>query len=158
MRYTCWGIHPVQAAGRASAAWAAGWALGVQEPEPKARTDDSLPNKGHRDLWHSKTWEELMTPEFCSLRLWGYKCPGCLCLESLLRGNQLKLLFCYSVIVPRLNNFKDLDVWDSALGNLLWLCKCRVCGWGGDLAPAQVMQEWLPKGLLDGLQGSNIPL
>lgn len=37
--------------------------------------------------------------------------------------HQLELFLCYLVTAPRLNYFKDGDIWDSAMGSLGWAGK-----------------------------------
>lgn len=80
------------------------------------------------------------TPDFPTLKAGVIKAEWLLCLGSLLRGTQFKLLFYYLVIEPRLNYFKDLDIRDSAKGRNPGVTVSVGCSCKGASVPAQVVR------------------
>lgn len=46
------------------------------------------------------------------------KVQGLLCFRVLPQRHQLELLFCYLVVAPQFNYFEELDIRDSAVGDL----------------------------------------
>lgn len=84
--------------------------------------------------------QELRTPEFGTLLLWGYKSPWSP-LSGVPAQRHLKLLFCYSMW---LNYLKGQDIWDSALGKMWssWLLTESV-GLSRCAVPEQIVWVWL---------------
>lgn len=137
--------EPVQCCGPGgSCSWSC--RLSSQESSGKKPwTADPLPNKGLGDQWpgqvrdtHRRGWQKPTTPEFHTLRLWGYKSPG-----SLLRGTRLELLFYDLVTTPRLNYSKAL--------------LCKTCGRAGkEIWSVSVWAVQLQRGFGPSSRGANV--
>lgn len=99
LRYLCWGIHLVLVTWLQVELWVAE-AQGKRQPGT-----DPLENKWDKDLWHcqvtrhSETQQQPMTPDFGTLRLWGYKNPGLPLVGAPPQRKELKLLFCLWILI-----------------------------------------------------------
>lgn len=84
---------------------------------------DPLDKKKPGDLWHTQvrdTWghKEPMAPDLASYGFWGYKSSGSHLLRAPSQRPQLKQLISHLYIMPKLNYFKDQDVWNAAMRSL----------------------------------------
>lgn len=112
----CWGIYSVQIARGLQAARASG--KGGPEVSTLCVTKGRRTCGACQGTGSSETWREPTIPSLDALRLSRDKSPGFPLFVVPPRRHQLELLFCYLAIAPRLNYFKDGDVWDSAIGIL----------------------------------------
>lgn len=93
------------------------WGAATSAPDERLWTADPLHNGGHSWDRTLRDGRSQWPPDFPALDCEGVKDQRFLCLGCLPGDNSLSC--CYLVIASRLNYFKDLDIWGSAMGSLV---------------------------------------